>query len=304
MLDTTGDIAFPVRSDPHRARLANQERAIIGVVKSLKGVNGIISASTKNLMSLPAFEAGSTLELYIEFCPLYVLQEDQPFEKYADLMNKESFGKQDILDSCIGAKWIATEYTLIALKNILSSLGVELRVHGVFWDIGVILTNRDLVVPGILNKHAEAYKSTLDEFCTAIGIPHTFDCASSYSQSDLPDICRVSQYSFIEEGEVLNELPSQSEILRLLGLDTRIDLDTRAGRRAANLFLKRLSMSYNNVGLATALIHTYVSVTPHFSTRANLRLGMEMVNIYLALASAEAGSPQAEMPAINVLQGC
>jgi hypothetical protein len=290
--------------DTTRARLAEQERAIISAVKSLQGVSGIKSVSTKNLMSLPILEPGRALELYIEFCPLYLLKEDRPFEKYADLVDKESFCRQDIIDSCIGTKWVATELVLSALKRLLSTLGVELHLQAVFWDIGVILTSRDLVIPGVLEKHAEVYRKSLHEFCVANEIGYNFVCASSYDQSDLSEFCRVGQYCFIEEGEELDEPPSEAEILKLLDLDKRFTLDNRAGRRAAKLFLKRLSMSYNNFGITRAFIHTYLSVTPHFAQKAHVRLGMEVVDIFLALASAEAGSPQAEMPAINVLQTC
>lgn len=290
--------------DPARAKLALQERKIIAAVKPLQYVGGIISITTKNLMCLPIFEAGQTLELYIEFCPLYLLKNDRPFEKYADLINKKTLGKQDILDSCIGTKWVATELVLGAVKSFLTTLGVQLHVRATFWDIGVILTNRELVVAGVLERHAEVYQRSLHEFCAAHDIGYAFDCASSYDQSDLPEEWRVGRYDFIEEGETLKELPSEADILKLLSLDKRFTLDNRAGRRAAKLFLKRLAMSYNNFGITRSFIHTYLSVTPHFTQKAHMRLGMEVVDIFLALASAEAGSVQAEMPAINVLQSC
>lgn len=290
--------------DPHRARLADQERRFIASISQLVGVDGIKCATTRNLMHLPVLNPGDTLSLYIEFCPLYVLKSDCPFEQYANLLNKETFCKQDIIDSCIGAKWIATEAVLRLTKKFLASLDVELHVSAVFWDTGVVLTSRKMVVPNLLDKHAETYRNALHELCTSNQIAYDFECSSSYDQSDLPPQWRVDQYSFIEEGEKLDNLPSETDILRLLGVSDRIDLSTKAGRRASKLFLKRLHMSYMNLGITRALVHTYISVTPHFSTRAHMRLGMEVVNIFLALASVESSSPQAKLPAINILQSC
>ncbi len=152
-----------------------------------------------------------------------------------------------------------------------------------------------------MEKHAQIYESCLKEFCANHEIGVTFNCISSYSQSHLPQSCRVPQFVVVEEGFVLEKIPSEAEIIHLLGLEGRITLDTRAGRRATKLFLKRLSLSDNNLTVASGYIHTFITLTPLVTGDAHIRLGLEMVDIFLALTSADPSSPQSKMPAINVL---
>lgn len=282
-------------------RIRKQTATIQSTLDPLVGPENRIQAIMgHNFANMRELQPGDTFVLAAQFCPLYV-DDPRPLNEYAQLMDSLTGEEQDILNSAVGPKWTATKAVVGKLGETLRQMGVRLKVHASFGDVGAIVTKREWADPKLLEEQAELYKKYFTQFCEKAGVELQYDRLSDHSQDKLPTNNRVPQYVVVNEGQIIEGKPSVEEVLRLFGLEKKIQLNSKDGRDRANVFARRLEMSRGNVDLARYLSHTYVSILPLVTEGADAQLGMELADIYLALFSAIPNSKQAKMPKINVL---
>lgn len=291
------NIARITRS-PETTLLHPVAMAISEAIQDLPGEDTHIrEIRTANFYNLRPKE---TLRLSLQFCPLYV-DDPRPLNEYADMMRELTGTEKDILRSAVGPKWIATKAVLETLQKVLGEFGMDLEVHATFGDMGAVVSKREWADPEILRIHGKIYEEHFTKFCEERGIELTFDRLSDYSQEHLPETHRVPQYVVVEEGRVLDKKPSVEELLEMLGIRQFFDLNNKIHRKKAETLMRRLEMSDLNFDLTRVFVHTYVTLISMLTEGADVQLGMELAEIYLALTTAIPESRQAKMPAINVL---
>ncbi len=289
---STVDRSQPAERTVFQPFSAELRSSLSQIRDSMKGSPAISDAIWNDTDHLSIPEDESTFAVALELCPLYL-----PGTLQGSKLNLNPTGEEDVLNSRVGKKWIATQHAVDTLNAFAQKSNRQLVVNATFGDMGVLAATREDADRNAVALHGRVYEELFGEFCRARGIDMTFRNLSDLV-ADMKT--EIPEFLVVEDGTVLPKTPSIEDLKTILNLPL-LPHNTYSTRQRAEVLPYAFENLGGNVDVFRGFVNTYLHGIPKAASGSHIHLGMERAAWILKLQAVQRKPHEIKHPALNIL---